>query len=114
MVDDTLATPSDAASSAASASKAVVYPSSMTLEITIRADQRNHITPPLLTITYSAMQAGAGAAVAAARHPASFAVSYSNPASLTGSFWYAWQTMLVVLLVLAGGPVWVWRVSFVW
>lgn len=57
------------------------------------------------------MQAGGGAAAAAARWPAAFSVSYANAASLTGSFWYAWQTMLVVMLVLAGGPVWVWRVS---
>jgi hypothetical protein len=57
------------------------------------------------------MQRGEGAAVAAARWPASFSVAYSNAASLTRSFWYAWQTMMVVLLVLAGGPVWVWRVS---
>lgn len=57
------------------------------------------------------MQAGSSDAAAAARYPASFLAYYSNPASLTSSFWYAWQTMLVVLLVLAGGPVWVWRVS---
>jgi hypothetical protein len=59
------------------------------------------------------MQAGSGGAAAAARWPASFSVSYSNPPALTGAFWYAWQTMLVVLLVLGGGPVWVWRVSVV-
>lgn len=56
------------------------------------------------------MQAPTTPAAAAARWPAAFAVSYANAPSLTGSFWYAWQTMLVVMLVLAGGPVWVWRV----
>ena len=34
------------------APKAVVYPSSVSLEITIRADRRDHIMPPLLTITW--------------------------------------------------------------
>jgi hypothetical protein len=58
------------------------------------------------------MQSAAGGAdAAAARRPASFSVSYLNPPALSSSFWYAWQTMLVVLLVLGGGPVWVWRVS---
>ncbi|KIY92883.1 putative Meckelin [Monoraphidium neglectum] len=57
------------------------------------------------------MQSAAGGAdAAAARRPASFSVSYLNPPALSSSFWYAWQTMLVVLLVLGGGPVWVWRV----
>lgn len=42
--------------------------------------------------------------------PASFSVAYGNPGSLTGSFWSSWRTMLAVLLVLVGGPLWVWRV----
>jgi hypothetical protein len=57
------------------------------------------------------MQAGAGADVAAAAYPASFAVAYLNSPRVAASFWAAWQTLLVVLLVVAGGPVWVWRVS---
>jgi hypothetical protein len=32
--------------------------------------------------------------------PASFAVTYTNPPQLTGAFWYLWQTMLIVLLIL--------------
>jgi hypothetical protein len=44
-VDDTLATPEGGAP------KAVVYPSSLALEFTIRADRRDHILPPVLTIT---------------------------------------------------------------
>jgi hypothetical protein len=32
--------------------------------------------------------------------PASFAVTYTNPPQLTGAFWYSWQTMLIVLLIL--------------
>lgn len=52
-VDDTLSTPDGGAP------KAVVYPSAVTLEITIRADQRNHITPPVLTITWVANGIGA-------------------------------------------------------
>jgi hypothetical protein len=36
-------------------------------------------------------------------------VSYNNPASLNGVFWYAWRTMLVVFLVLVGAPVLCWR-----
>lgn len=44
-VDDTLATPEGGAP------RAIVYPSSMTLQFTIRADRRHHITPPLLSIT---------------------------------------------------------------
>ncbi|KAI8463954.1 MAG: Meckelin [Monoraphidium minutum] len=104
-VDDTLAT-----EAAGGAPHAVVYPASMRLEFMIRADRRDHITPPVLTITYAALQAGDSPEAAAARAPATFAVSYLNPPALIGSFWYAWQTMLVVLLVLGGGPVWVWRV----
>jgi hypothetical protein len=57
------------------------------------------------------MQQGEGPAVAAVRVPASFSVAFSNAPSQTRSFWLAWQTMMVVLLVVAGGPVWVWRVS---
>ena len=57
------------------------------------------------------MQAASSGPAVAARAPASFAVSYGNPPALAGAFWYAWQTMLVVLLVLVGGPLWVWRVS---
>ncbi|GBF95222.1 meckelin [Raphidocelis subcapitata] len=106
LVDDTLSTPSGGA-----APRAVVYPSSLELAFAIRADRRDHITPPLLTITYSALQADGGAASAAARAPASFSVSYSNAPQLARSFWYAWQTLLVVLLVVCGGPVWAWRVA---
>jgi hypothetical protein len=29
---------------------------------------------------------------------------------LAGAFWYAWQTILIVLLIVVGGPWWVWRV----
>ena len=50
------------------------------------------------------------AAAAAVTSPASFSVSYLNPQALNGSFWYAWQTMLIVVLILLGGPVWIWRV----
>ena len=57
------------------------------------------------------MQAGPSPEAVAVRRPAVFRVSYLNPPSLTGAFWYAWQTMLVVLLVVGGGPIWVWRVS---
>jgi hypothetical protein len=39
-----------------------------------------------------------------------FKVSYLNPPVLNSSFWYAWQTMLIVVLVILGGPVWIWRV----
>lgn len=47
-VDDTLSAP------AGQAPRAVVYPSDMRLAVTIRADRRDHITPPLLTITCAA------------------------------------------------------------
>jgi hypothetical protein len=26
-----------------------------------------------------------------------------------GAFWFAWQTILIVLLIVVGGPWWVWR-----
>lgn len=32
--------------------------------------------------------------------PAAFSVTYTNPPQLTGAFWYSWQTMLIVLLIL--------------
>jgi hypothetical protein len=44
-IDGTLATPLGAAP------KAIVYPSSLNLEFTIQADQRDHLLPPVLTIT---------------------------------------------------------------
>jgi hypothetical protein len=28
----------------------------------------------------------------------------------SGAFWYAWQTILIVLLIVVGGPWWLWRV----
>lgn len=31
-------------------------------------------------------------------------------ALLAGAFWYTWQTILIVLLIVLGGPCWVWRV----
>lgn len=31
-------------------------------------------------------------------------------ALLADAFWYAWQTILIVLLIVLGGPWWVWRV----
>jgi hypothetical protein len=46
LVDDTLSTPKGGG-----APRAVVYPSSIELAFTIRADRRDHILPPLLTIT---------------------------------------------------------------
>jgi hypothetical protein len=44
-VDDTLAAP------AGGAPRAVVYPSAIELRFTVRADKRDHILPPLITIT---------------------------------------------------------------
>jgi hypothetical protein len=36
-------------------------------------------------------------------------VAYTNPLELSGEFWYAWQTILIVLLLLVAGPWWGWR-----
>ena len=56
------------------------------------------------------MEVGQGAALEALRRPASFSVAYLNAPSLSGAFWRAWQAVLVIALVLGGGPVWVWKV----
>lgn len=45
-----------------------------------------------------------------AKYPASFTVSYNNDPAITSSFWYSWQTILIVILTLVGGPIWIWRV----
>lgn len=42
--------------------------------------------------------------------PATFSVIYTNPPALNGAFWNSWQIMLIVLLVVVGGPVWIWLV----
>uniref|UniRef100_A0A383WB01 Meckelin n=1 Tax=Tetradesmus obliquus TaxID=3088 RepID=A0A383WB01_TETOB len=94
------------AATGASSSQAVVYPSAMSLLVQIQPGARNRIYPPLLTIQYSAM----ADSPRAPSLPAAFSVTYTNPPQLTGAFWYSWQTMLIVLLILVGCPVWVWRV----
>lgn len=47
-------------------------------------------------------------------------ILHSHPAALslhkhttcgTGAFWYAWQTILIVLLILIGGSWWLWRLA---
>ncbi|GFR52700.1 hypothetical protein Agub_g15327 [Astrephomene gubernaculifera] len=90
--------------------QAVQYPSSMQLDIVLRRSPRDSIYVPQLTISYNAWQTSTlstvnleGSAAIEEREVA-FRVVYSNEESLNKRFWYAWQTILIVLEVVGAFP----------
>lgn len=85
----------------------IQYAQQLVLTVTLRNDSTSQIYPPLLAISYAAVNNDTAAVPAAL--PASFQVGYVNDTALQARFWAAWQTMLIVLLVLVGAPLWIWR-----
>lgn len=90
--------------------QAVQYPTSVYLEVMQRDSPRDKIYVPQLTISYSGWQTtststvGLDATATNTERHVSFWVRYVNNGELEGKFWYAWQTILIVYLVVLAFP----------